>query len=49
MSRITPPGLEKGIDLMNMWWWDRFDALGETMRRNDFEGWRLVLSSVDNL
>jgi Glycosyl transferase family 8 len=49
MSRITPPGLEKGIEVMNRWWWDRFDALGETMRKTDPEGWKIVLSSVDYL
>lgn len=47
-ARITPPGSDKGFDVMNRWWWERFDALGETMKRNDPEGWRLVLSTVDN-
>jgi lipopolysaccharide biosynthesis glycosyltransferase len=48
-SRIAPSGSEKGFDVMNRWWWERFDALDETMRRNDPEGWKLVLSTVDNV
>lgn len=47
-SRITPPGSEKGFEVMNRWWWERFDVLGEAMRRNDPEGWKLVFSTVDN-
>jgi lipopolysaccharide biosynthesis glycosyltransferase len=47
-ARITPPGSDKGFDVMNRWWWERFDALGEAMRRNDREDWKLVLSTVDN-
>jgi lipopolysaccharide biosynthesis glycosyltransferase len=46
-SRITPPESDKGFDVMNKWWWERFDSLDESMRRNDPEGWKLVLSTVD--
>jgi lipopolysaccharide biosynthesis glycosyltransferase len=47
-SRITPPGSGQGFDVMNRWWWECFDALGKTMERMDPEGWKLVLSTVDN-
>lgn len=32
---------------MDRWWWDRFDALAERMKKDDPEGWSLVLSTVD--
>lgn len=48
-TRITPSGCDKGFDVMNRWWWERFDDLGDIMKRNDPEGWRLVLSTVDNM
>lgn len=45
-SRVTPPGSEKGFDVMDSWWWDRFDRLGEIMSKDDPEGWKLVQSTV---
>jgi Glycosyl transferase family 8 len=48
-ARITPPGSDKGFDVMNRWWWEHFDNLGEIMKGNDPEGWKLVLSTVDNM
>lgn len=48
-SRTTRPGTEKGFDVMDKWWWDRFDALGKIIARNDPGGWNLVLSTVDNM
>ena len=47
-ARITPPGSDEGFDVMNGWWWERFDELGEVMKKNDPQGWKLVLSTVDN-
>ncbi|KAF8179651.1 nucleotide-diphospho-sugar transferase [Pholiota molesta] len=46
-SRITPSRSDKGFDVMDRWWWDRFDALAERMKMDDPEGWALVLSTVD--
>ncbi|KDR85114.1 hypothetical protein GALMADRAFT_233742 [Galerina marginata CBS 339.88] len=47
-SRATPPGSDEGFDVMNGWWWERFDSLGAIMAASDPEGWKLVLSTVDN-
>jgi lipopolysaccharide biosynthesis glycosyltransferase len=46
-SRITAQGTEKGFDVMNKWWWDRFDELGKTLAIADPKGWEFVLSTVD--
>lgn len=46
-SRKMPSTSEAGFDVMNRWWWERFDRLGETMSSNDPEGWKLVLSNVN--
>ncbi|KAF8912780.1 nucleotide-diphospho-sugar transferase [Gymnopilus junonius] len=46
-SRKTPPKSEEGFEVMNRWWWEYFDRLGETMAVEDPEGWNLVLSTVD--
>jgi len=46
-SRITAQGTEMGFDIMNKWWWDRFDELGKTLAIADPEGWVYVLSTVD--
>ena len=35
--------------MMDKWWWERFDALGETMKESDPEGWKLVVSTVDKI
>jgi hypothetical protein len=47
-SRITAPGTEKGFDVMDKWWWDRFDEVGKTLEMTDPKGWEFVLSTVDN-
>ncbi|KAF9532047.1 nucleotide-diphospho-sugar transferase [Crepidotus variabilis] len=47
-SRRTPRGMEKGFDVMDKWWWERFDALGESIARADPTGWKFLLSTVDN-
>ena len=47
-SRITAPGTEKGFDIMDKWWWDRFDELGKTLAIADPNGWKFVSSTVDN-
>ncbi|KAF8973912.1 nucleotide-diphospho-sugar transferase [Flammula alnicola] len=46
-SRITPDESEAGFDIMNRWWWERFDELGDLMTKRDPEGWKLVLSTVE--
>lgn len=46
-SRTTPSRSDAGFDIMDRWWWDRFDVLGKIMKKDDPEGWRLVLSTVD--
>jgi hypothetical protein len=46
-SRITSPGTEKGFDVMDKWWWDRFDELGKTLATADPKGWEFVLSTVN--
>jgi len=46
-SRITAPGTENGFDVMDKWWWDRFDKLGKTLAITDPGGWEYVLSTVD--
>jgi len=48
-SRVTPPGSGEGLVMMDKWWWERFDALGETMKESDPEGWKLVVSTVDKI
>jgi len=47
-SRVTPPGSQDDLDVINQWWWWQFDRLGEEMMTTDSEGWRLVSSNVDN-
>ena len=47
-SRRTPPGTEKGFEVMDKLWWDRFDALGEVVSVADPKGWNFVLSTVNN-
>jgi hypothetical protein len=47
-SRTTPVGMEKGFDIMDRWWWDIFDKLGEIMSVTDPNGWKFILSIVDN-
>ncbi|KAJ3510542.1 hypothetical protein NLJ89_g4619 [Agrocybe chaxingu] len=47
-SRITPPASEEGFDVMDRWWWERFDELGKVMSRSDPRGWELVAATVDN-
>ncbi|CAA7266558.1 unnamed protein product [Cyclocybe aegerita] len=47
-SRITPPASEEGFDVMDRWWWERFDELGNIMSRSDPRGWELVVATVDN-
>jgi lipopolysaccharide biosynthesis glycosyltransferase len=46
-SRTPASGLDAGFDVMNQWWWDRFDRLGEDMLKRDPEGWQFVVSCVD--
>lgn len=46
-SRTPPNGLDAGFDVMNQWWWERFDHLGEDMLKRDPEGWQFVVSCVD--
>ncbi|RDB29377.1 Galactinol synthase 2 [Hypsizygus marmoreus] len=48
-SRVTPKESEKQLGLMNEWWWQHFDNLGEEMGTIDPEGWELVTSHVDNV
>jgi len=45
-SRV-PPKLQPELDVLNKWWWQRFDQLGDEMKAADPEGWSLVLASVD--
>jgi len=40
--------MEKGFDIMDRWWWDIFDKLGEIMSVTDPNGWKFILSTVDN-
>ena len=46
-ARITPQGIETGFDVMDKWWWDRFDELGGALAITDPKGWEYVLSVVD--
>jgi lipopolysaccharide biosynthesis glycosyltransferase len=46
-SRVTAGGTERGFDVMDRWWWDRFDELGETLAVVDRKGWEFVVSMVD--
>jgi len=47
-SRVTPPGMQPDLDVLNQRWWQQFDRLGEEMITSDPEGWHFVLSNVDN-
>jgi len=47
-SRVTSPESEKQLGVMNRWWWEQFDQLGEEMKYMDAEGWKLVESHADN-
>lgn len=47
-SRITPEGSEPGFDVMNQWWWERFDGLGAVMAKKDPDGWQFLLSSLES-
>lgn len=46
-SRVYQGDSESTFAVMNRWWWDRFDALGQEMKCNDLTGWDFVLSTVD--
>ncbi|OBZ79556.1 Galactinol synthase 1 [Grifola frondosa] len=42
----TPPGTAGEYEVMNQWWWDRFEKLQEEMQTSDARGWELVASYV---
>ena len=47
-SRITPEGSEPGFDVMNRWWWERFDGLGAAMAKKDPDGWQILCCSIES-
>lgn len=45
-SRITPQDLEPRFKVMNRWWWERFDQLGNVMAKKDIADWQFLRSSI---
>ena len=45
----TPRGTAGEYEVQNVWWWDRYDKLGEDMRVNHPEGWDVVDAHVAKL
>lgn len=41
-----PRGTAKEYELLNSWWWDKYEQLGEQMKVSDLEGWGLVDAQV---
>ncbi|TFK43723.1 glycosyltransferase family 8 protein [Crucibulum laeve] len=46
-SRVTLPELEEQFGVVNSWWWQHLDSLGEELKVSDPEGWKLVLENVN--
>lgn len=46
---LIPPGAGGDYEVVNQWWWDRFEKLREGMEPTDSEGWKLVTSNVVQL
>ncbi|PPR00645.1 hypothetical protein CVT24_000868 [Panaeolus cyanescens] len=46
-SRKSQGNSEPAFAVMDRWWWDRFDALGQEMKLTDPDGWSFILSTVD--
>ena len=45
----TPRGTAGEYEVQNVWWWDRYDKLGEDMRVSHPEGWDVVDAHVAKL
>ncbi|KAF8642318.1 hypothetical protein AX16_009588 [Volvariella volvacea WC 439] len=45
-SRQTAPEYAQ-FEIMNNWWWEHFDRLGDELRETDPLGWKLILANVD--
>ncbi|KAF8640458.1 hypothetical protein AX17_000122 [Amanita inopinata Kibby_2008] len=47
--RVIAPELEEKYGILNSWWWEQFDKLGEEMKAADAEMWSSIESDVDTL
>jgi len=45
-ARVPIRETEGEFDVVNRWWWEQFEKVGEQIRASDPEGWELVSANV---